>query len=231
MNIRLAGAGLWQRCWRASRRTKIYWLALSAVSLAFCCFIAGCFFNWSCDTTAYGVPFERVRMADNGLAIGMLKEDTVIAGRPCKRGWVHLLPTGVPQSFTASREMDGGRFKIPAGTWVTQNAEGVVVLCAFPSDTEVQGCLCRGSGGPEGTQTAFYPSGALKQFFLRHDTQVQGIPCKAGLFSQTIHLHENGQLASCVLSAALVRDGYTYDQGTEVHFDAGGRLVFPETNK
>jgi hypothetical protein len=205
------------------RTTKSNWRTLLLFPAA-ALLLAGCF-DWHHDVTVQGVAFSKVRMEDNGLVIGVLKEDTVIGGRPCKRGWVHLQPNGVPVGFTASREIDLGRFKIPADTWVFQNQDGVVTVCAFPRDTEVQGHLCRGSGGPGGVEAAFYPDGALKEYFLCHDTRIQGIPCKAGVFNEAIWLHENGRLKFCVLSEELVRDGRTYQKGTRLQFDPQGRII------
>ena len=193
---------------------------LQATALVLC----GCF-PWHYDVTEEGVAFNKVRREGNGLLIGELREDTVIGGRPCKQGWVHLLASGVPVGFTAFREIDLGRLKIPADTWVFQNKDGVVTVCAFPRNFEVQGYLCRGSGGPKGVQTAFYPDGALKQFFLCSDTRIQGVPCRAGIFEETIKLHENGRLKSCVLSEDLVRDGRTYPRGARLRFDPDGKIT------
>lgn len=186
--------------------------------------VAGCF-PWQYDVTERGVAFSKVRTDAGGVAIGVLKEDTLIGGRPCKRGWVHVLPSGVPVGFTASREIDLGRFKIPADTWVFQNAQGVVTVCAFPGDAEVQGHLCRGSGGPKGIQTAFYPDGALKEFFLRRDARIEGILCRAGAFNEAVMLHENGRLKRCVLGEGIVRDDHFYPRGTLLRFDSEGRVV------
>ena len=181
--------------------------------------------DWKYDVTVQGVAFSQVKIEDDGLVIGQLKEDTLIEGRPCKRGWVHLRPNGVPVGFTASREIDLGRFTIPADTWVFQNEEGVVTVCAFPRDTEVQGHLCRGSGGPKGVQAAFYPSGSLKEYFLGRDTRIEGIPCKGGLVDESIKLHDNGRLKACVLSEGLVRDGRVYPADTHLRFDSDGHII------
>ena len=204
------------------KTTRFHWRTLLSLTAAL--FLAGCF-DWQHDVTVQGVAFSKVRMEDSGLVIGLLKEDTLIGGRPCKRGWVHLRPNGVPVGFTASREIDVGRFKIPTDTWVFQNQDGVVTVCAFPGDTEVQGHLCRGSGGPKGVQAAFYADGALKQFFLRHATRIENIPCRAGIFGESIELHENGRLKACVLSDDFMRDGHSYAKGAHLRFDAAGRIV------
>jgi hypothetical protein len=186
--------------------------------------LAGCS-DWQRDVTVKGVAFDKVRTEDSGLVIGVLKADTVINGRPCQQGWVHLSSNGVPVGFTAFRKIDLGRFKIPAGTWVFQNDAGVVTVCAFPRDTEVQGHLCRGSGGPKGIQAAFYADGALKQFFLSQHTRIQGIPCKAGPFNESVFLHENGRLKQCVLGEEIVRDGRSYPRGTLLRFNPEGRIL------
>jgi hypothetical protein len=205
------------------KTTKSKWLTLFLFQAA-ALLLAGCF-DWQHDVTVQGIAFSRVRVEDSGLVIGLLKADTIIGGRPCKQGWVHLRPNGVPVGFTAAREIDLGRFKIPAETWVFQNEAGVVTVCSFPRDTEVQGHWCRGSGGPTGVQAAFYPDGALKEFFLPHDTRIQDVPCKAGYFNEAIWLHENGRLKACVLSEDLVRDGRTYSKGARLRFNSDGRIM------
>jgi hypothetical protein len=191
----------------------------AAVSVFFGCF------RWQYDVSEQGVVFTKVRTENSGLMIGELKEDATIGGRPCKRGWVHVMPNGVPVGFTASRSIDLGRLRIPADTWVFQNKDGVVTVCAFPGDTEVQGHLCRGSGGPKGIQAAFYPDGALKEFFLRDDTRIDGVPCKAGILNESIKLHENGRLKGCVLGADYLSGGRTYPRGTQLRFDPDGRVI------
>jgi hypothetical protein len=131
----------------------------------------------------------------------------------------------VPVGFTASKELDLGRLKIPANTWVFQNKDGVVTVCAFPEDIEVQGRVCRGSGGPKGVQTAFYPDGSLKEFFLTEDTRIDGIPCKAGIFDEAVMLYENGSVKRCVLSGDYVQDGRMFPAGTQLGFDPAGRAI------
>ena len=205
---------------KVSRPNLLALVFLQAAASVFC----GCY-RWHYDVSEQGVVFTRVRTEANGLLIGELKEDTTIGGRPCKRGWVHVTPNGVPVGFTASRAIDIGKLKIPAGTWVFQNKGGAVTVCAFPGDTEVQGHVCRGSGGPKGVQTAFYPDGALKEFFLRDDTRIQGVPCKAGLFDESIKLHENGRLKGCILSGDYLGEGRTYPRGTKLRFDPDGRVI------
>jgi len=186
--------------------------------------LGGCF-GWSYDTTYAGVAFRRVRV-ERGLAIGVIREDTVIAGRPCKAGWVHLRSSGIPAGFTASRDIALARFTIPADTWVFQDAGGAVTVCAFPRDTEVQGHLCKGGwGGSEGVQAAFYPDGALKQYFLTADTVIDGLPCKAGAFNESVELYANGRVKACALSRAFSIGGRTFPKGARLRLSPEGRVV------
>lgn len=199
---------------------RIALMLLQAAALALC----GCF-QWEYDVSENGVAFSQVRTQDGGVVIGQLREDTLIAGRPCRKGWVHLHPNGVPLGFTASRDIDLGRLRIPSGTWVFQDAGGVVTVCAFPCDTPVQGFVCHGTGGPKGAEAAFYPDGALKEFFLPRDTRIQGIPCKAGAFNEAVFLYESGRLKSCVLGEEVVLDGRPYQRGSPLQLDPEGRVT------
>jgi hypothetical protein len=202
------------------RRNWILFLLLQGAAFI----LVGCF-QWHYDVTEGGIAFDRVRVEENGLLVGELKEDTLISGRLCKKGWIHVLSSGVPVAFTAARDFNAWRFTIPAGTWVFQNGAGVVTVCAFPRDLEVQGYVCRGSGGPKGVQTAFYADGSLKEFFLPHDTKIQGVPCRSGLINEAVELHPNGRLKACALSEDYVRDGRVYAKGTRLRFDRDGRIA------
>jgi hypothetical protein len=208
---------------RAELRNHLHDMKTLLIGMAVLLF-AGCF-EWQRDVTIKGVAFSKVRIDQGGLIIGVLKKDAVIDGRPCQQGWVHVHSNGVPAAFTAAKPIELSRFTIPAQTWVFQNPNSIVTVCAFPSDTQVQGHLCRGSGGPTGVQAAFYPSGALKQYFLRRDTKILDIPCAAGVLNQSIELHENGHLKACVLSENLTRDGRTYQKGKRLQLDPEGRIL------
>lgn len=187
---------------------------------------AGCF-DWHYDTTARGLRFDRVRTEANGVVVGQLQADSIVSGRACRRGWIHLHPNGVPAGFTASSTFSFGRLEIPGGTWVIQNDAGEVTVCAFARDTVVQGQACRGTGGPKGVQASFYPSGALKQFYPVRETRIDGVPCDTGLVRGWVELHENGRLKSGLLRADLQRDGVTIPRGTRIQLDETGRLLPP----
>jgi hypothetical protein len=177
--------------------------------------VTGCC-RWQKDVVVQGVTFQKATIDKRGFVIGWVDQDVTIHGRPCKQGWVHLHPNGALAGFTAAKEIALNRLTIPAGTWVFQDTNGTVTVCAFPHDTEVQGHLCRGGGvlgGSEGVQTAFYADGALKQFFAPHPVQIENVPCDASLFHKGIQLYEDGRLRSATLSEDFVRDGRVYHQG------------------
>lgn len=196
-------------------------IALGAVGLL----LAGDCFGWQHDVTLQGVVFAKVKTEANGLLIGRIETDTIVHDRPCQKGWLHLHPNGVPSAFTAARKITLARVAIPAGTWVRQNPDGMVTICAFPQDTEVQSHRCRGTGGSKGVQVAFYPDGALKQFFPPRPTSIDGVPCATGLVRGSIELHENGRLKSCRLADDLVRDGRKLRKGTRITLAPDGRIV------
>lgn len=101
----------------SANRTLHRWMGVAFSAL----FLLGGCDEWQYDVTVKRLAFTEVRTEQNGLIIGQLKENTIIEGRPCKQGWVHLYPSGVPAGFTAFREIDLGKFTIPQDTWVFQN--------------------------------------------------------------------------------------------------------------
>jgi hypothetical protein len=180
--------------------------------------------EWRYDATMHGIAFKQVKTESSGLIIGLLDADTVISNRPCRRGWVHLHANGAVARFTAAEDIALERLRIPAGTWVAQDTTGVVMMCAFPRDTEVQGQLCRGTGGSKGVQVAFYSTGALKQFYLVRPTRIDDVLCDSGVVRGTVELYENGRVKSCLLAEDLQQDGETFRRGTRIEIDAGGRV-------
>jgi len=213
----------------ASRFTHPQKLRVGMCGLAALCAALGGFTACSSpgkeNIEVYGVQFSRAKIDGRGFVIGYLAGDSTIAGRACKQGWVHLHPNGVPAGFTAASDIVLSRFIIPSNTWVFQNEEGTVTQCAFPRDTGVQGQVCRGGGilgGAEGVQTAFYPDGALKQFFARKPVRIDGVPCGNSLFQAGIELHENGRLRSATLSEDYVRQGRVYHRGERIHLTPEG---------
>lgn len=199
-------------------KTRLLFSALVALLLLPAAVLAA---GWQRDTTLHGVLFTKVRTAPDGLHIGQIDTETVVGGRACRAGWLHLHPDGTPAAFTAAHEIVLPRVTIPAGTWVMQNPEGVITVCAFPQDTEVQGHRCRGTGGPKGVQTAFYPDGALKQFFPVAPVVIDGVPCATGLVRGAIELHPDGRLKSCLLARDHVTAGMKHRKGTRLTLGGG----------
>ena len=158
------------------------------------------------------------------IRIEKLRADATVGGRSCRRGWIHLYADGTPAGFTAAAAFALGPTQVPVGTWVRQDPQGRVTFCAFPCDLEVEGHLCRGSGGPEGITTAFYPNGRLKAFFLGHATVIQGVPCQANLSRQPVELYVDGRLKACTLSTEFTQGGRSWRKGARVHVDPDGRL-------
>jgi len=189
----------------------------------------GAWTGWQKNVTMHGVNFEKAKVDQRGFVTGSVAADTTIGGRPCKQGWVHLHPNGVPASFTASADIPLGRFFIPSGTWVFQNEQGIITVCSFPRDVEIQGHVCRGGGiwgilgGSEGVQAAFYPSGALKHFFVRHPVRIDGVPCAASVF-HGIELYENGRLKSATLSEDFEQDREIHHKGERLRLTSEGHV-------
>jgi hypothetical protein len=185
--------------------------------------LAGCAV-WHENVELHGVKFQRATVDSKGLVIGYMEADAVVGGRPCRKGWIHLHPNGTPAGFTASQDIALPRYTIPAGTWVIQNPDGIVTVCAFPRDVEIQGHVCRGSAdGPTGVQTAFYPNGALKQFFAPGPVTIDGVPCRSSLFEPGIELYENGKLRRAVVARDFTLEGQVHHQGEPIQLASDGR--------
>jgi len=198
-------------------------LLLAIAACLFLPLLTGCT-AWQENVELHGVKFQKAKVDANGFVIGYIGADTLVGGRPCRQGWVHLHPNGTPAGFTASQDIALTRFTIPAATWVSQNTEGIVTTCSFPRDVDIQGHVCRGgSGGAEGVQTAFYPDGALKQFYAPKPTRIDGVLCGASLFQSGIELYENGKLHSATLSEDLLLDGQLHHAGERIHLTAEGK--------
>ncbi len=183
--------------------------------------------SWQRDVTLHGVLFTKVRTDGAGLHLGQIDTETVVGGRACRPGWLHLHPDGTPAAFTAAHDIVLPRVTIPAGTWVMQDAAGTITTCSFPADTMVQGHLCRGTGGPKGVQTAFYPDGAIRQYFSVRPATLDGVPCGTGLVRGSIELHANGRLKSCLLGDTWVHAGRKLRKGARITLTADGQLQSP----
>ncbi|MDR3746375.1 MAG: hypothetical protein P4K80_09625 [Acidobacteriaceae bacterium] len=137
-----------------------------------------------------------------------LRQDTVIQGYPCAKGYAWFYADGRLERCSVSRETTFGEAKIPVQSIIVLLPEGGPKYAMLNRDTVIAGSTCRGGGllGPsEGAMTAFYLSGKLKQCWLAGDQIVQGVPCRSGgLFGDAlgegVKFYESGRLNSCKLS-------------------------------
>lgn len=200
---------------------KLQVLALVAL-LVLCA--GGCVKEWQHDVTKNGIHFKKLgQHEDGGLYVGILAADTKIEGYPCKQGWAHFDEDMNLIRFACSAPVENGISTFPVGTWIQRKPKGTIFNIALPQNTEIQGFLCKGTGGPKGVQVGFYPSGRIRCFFAPKDVEINGIPCKGSVF-HIIHLHENGQLKSCTLSRDIRIDGVNRSKGEKLHFDTEGPL-------
>lgn len=210
----------WRSDEHGGMKTSRLWLFLAAALLP----VAASPAPQTDEVTLHGVVFTQVRTGADGIHIGRIDTETVVGDRPCRPGWLHLHPDGTPAAFTAAHDITFPRFTIPAGTWVRQDAAGTITDCAFPRDTVVQGHACRGTGGPKGVQTAFYPDGALRQFFPVEATVIDGVPCAPGLRRGAVELHPDGRLKSCLLARDHVIAGVKHRKGARLHLNPDGSV-------
>jgi hypothetical protein len=133
---------------------------------------------------------------------------TEIQGYPCEKGYAWLYADGHLNRCTLSREMPFGEARAPLGSIIVLRPDGSPDYVQFSHDTKVDSYVCSGGGllgVAEGSSTAFYPSGKLKQCYLAGDQAVQGVPCMSGGFFADgrgggAKFSESGKLQSCKLT-------------------------------
>lgn len=177
------------------------------------------------DVVKNGISFKSFREMGDGTKLGILAEDTVIDGWPCKKDFIVFHSDWKLDELQLSRDYERNGIFMPAGTWVFPNSQGNPGVCMFPNDVEIQGYLCRGSPmGKEGFMTGFYDSGRLKLFWSREPVEVDGIICKDSIFTG-ISLHDNGRLQECILDEPAMISTTRYPKGTRLRFDQLGNLI------
>ena len=177
------------------------------------------------DVTRNGIGFESFREMDDGSKLGILAEDTVIDGWPCKKDFIVFHSDWRLDELQLSRDYERNGVFMPAGTWVFPNAQADPAICMFPRDIEIQGYLVRGSSmGKSGFMTRFYTTGRLMLFWSRTPVEVGGVICKDSLFNG-IYLHDNGMLRDCILDRPGTFGAVTYPKGTHVQLDESGKVV------
>lgn len=181
---------------------------------------------WEKNVTVNNILFEKFAWeSTRGDRIGYLANDSEIQGYPCKKGFVVLHENLSLDEFTLSREFVWQGVVFPAGTFVFCDTTGAIAVCAFPTNQQVQGYICRGNGGIEGIRTGFYPNGRLRFFYPPEDIVIDCILCDASLFHGGISLHENGRLAKCKIAQNVVIDGIMYKKGAKLRLDQEGRVI------
>ncbi|MBP7460927.1 MAG: hypothetical protein KBA26_06525, partial [Candidatus Delongbacteria bacterium] len=159
------------------------------------------YMSWEYNRSVHGVEFEKIRYAVNDqdtlCVIGKLKHNTIIEGYPCASDWAHF--TG-DWKLTLLRLSDSATIQnisFAEDTWILfRNGR---LMAVFPKDTEIQGHLCRGGGGPKGITTSFYPDGKLQSFFAPNDVKIGPIVCRGSVMHQIV-LHANGSLKQATLA-------------------------------
>lgn len=204
---------------------KFSFLILISTAIILWALFSSClgYTKWERDVEMNGIEFKKIRYSDSGGIIAYLDKNTTIQGYPCKKGWVHFHENKDLKSFALEKSIKINYLEIPVGTWMTLNQDGLLSLCAFPDNIDIQGYLCRGTGGPKGVQVSFYESGALRVFFSPDPIEIQGIPCKGGVFNSIV-LHENGDLKECTLSEPTEINYIEYDKGERLSFDIKGNI-------
>ncbi|MFN8428485.1 MAG: hypothetical protein U0V04_00760 [Spirosomataceae bacterium] len=181
--------------------------------------------SWQYNAKIHNIEFSKIRYGlnknDTTVIIGYLKRPTLIQGFSCAADWVHFSKDWKPVLFKLQKKASIHNFVYPENAWIRFKKDGII--CAFPTETQIQGCNCMGSGGAKGIQTSFYPDGKLECFYSNSNILIGKIACKGGVFNNII-LHQNGQLKECTLSNDQIIDGKNLKKGKRVRFDVNGKL-------
>jgi hypothetical protein len=160
-----------------------------------------------------------------------LAEPEVIQDVPCKQFAV-FFDGGALMSCRLSEDADIGAARLPEHTIVRFHADGGLWYAFLPRPTEIEGHLCKGSGG-EGAMTSFYPTGELRECWLAENTVIQGMPCirstvhgeifgrLAGKGGPCAVFYRSGNLHSCKLSENIEIDGMKHKKGTRIMLPDG----------
>jgi|GEM_PF-1839249 len=114
---------------------------------------------------------------------------------------------------------------IPEGSTVFLDTTGTIDHFWLSKNTIIDGVPCDGGWGK--ITTSFHPNGKLKWVFLYVDAEIQGIPCRHGMFSP-VTFHKNGTLKGCTSIKETSINGITYPVFTVLEFDDDGELVNAE---
>jgi hypothetical protein len=152
-----------------------------------------------------------------------LKQDTVIQGYPCAKGYQWFYADGQLSECFISRDIDVGEAHIPKGSIIqlfpVQDVRRRLIGVMLNHDTVISGVRCSGGnwllGPAEGAGTTLYPNGKLYACSLVEDQVVQGVPCRHddgpvgilyGLwvkhqdYDLGIEFYPSGKLKSCGLA-------------------------------
>ena len=175
------------------------------------------------DVMKNGIMFKTFRENENGTKLGILVEDTVIDGWPCKKDFVVFHADWRLDELELSRDYQRNGVFMPKGTRVFPDAAGGPGTCMFPRDMEIQGYLVRGTGR-NGFMTRFYRTGNLMLFWSKDPVEVDGVICRDSLFDG-IYLHDNGRLRECVLDKQGMIGKVAYPKGTRLKMDESGKVI------
>jgi hypothetical protein len=167
---------------------------IAALALLNCKVLSGK--RWEYDSEKKGLHFKKLRYSvgrngDTTTIIGYLKDNTVINGLPCKKGWIHFSKNWKLKLFCLYEPAVCENIPLPENSWILKRADTEFTTVVFPKDTVIQGFPVKGGGGAKGVHTRFYRSGKLKSFFPSKDFIFDETGYKKSVF-KSIQLDENG---------------------------------------
>ncbi len=167
------------------------------------------------------------RWADGRPWFVIFRRDVEVAGIPCRLGEAWFDRKGDLIGAMLSREWLFGTRRFGAGSFFRYyrgREDGRLNDVKLGADQEIDGLPCLG-----GTLVWFHPSQRVSSLHLASDRDVYGIPCASGKdLHFALNFHPNGRLAAAVLAREHVIAGRRYDEGTLVHFDRDGQVIYAQ---
>jgi hypothetical protein len=163
----------------------------------------------------------RTELRDGRISHVVLGEDQEVDGLPCRAGtYVEFHPNQAVSGTTLASDRKIAGIPCAAGATVTFHKNGRLSVATLADDH-----VFNGRRFPRGTWFFLDERGHPLRVCLPNDWDIDGIPAKAGVQTM-VEFHKNGRVWRVVLARSHSVFGRAYTEGTLLHFDEDGRLIY-----